>query len=221
MNINKVRLSSDIYGFSVELTDMGVPRLSNWLNKITLYKKVAKVDAIARRYFVMDSFNGAITTMGIIMGSIIAGVVNVNVIATLIISTTLAMSISGFFGTFMAESVERKIEISRLEDALLMKLEGSIYANVIKFASLYLGLIDALSPIIPASMMLLPILLAGMGALKASTSLHISLFLSLLYLFVLGAAFSKYIGRRGIVEGLKFVLIGLFTSLVIYLLLKG
>ncbi|MBS7635721.1 hypothetical protein KEJ37_00005 [Candidatus Bathyarchaeota archaeon] len=58
---------------------------------------------MARRYFVMNGFDGAMTIFGIILGSWMVGVIKPEVILLAGLGACLVMGVSGFFGAFMVE----------------------------------------------------------------------------------------------------------------------
>ena len=76
--------------------------------KIRLYLRVTKASGIARRYFVMNGFDGAMTTFGVVLGSWIAGVARSEIIILAGLGACLAMGLSGFFGAYIAERAERE-----------------------------------------------------------------------------------------------------------------
>jgi len=69
--------------------------IRQWLNLAKQYNEIARVEEIARRYFVMNAFDGVLTIIGMLMGNLAAGVTNPNIVITTGLSTSIAMSISG------------------------------------------------------------------------------------------------------------------------------
>ena len=55
------------------------------------YNNIANVGEIARRYFVMNAFDGVLTIIGMLMGNMAAGVTNANIVITTGLSTSIAM----------------------------------------------------------------------------------------------------------------------------------
>ena len=49
-------------------------KLDNLRRKFKRYSEITQVDEIARRYFVMNAFDGCLTILGIIVGAYVAGV---------------------------------------------------------------------------------------------------------------------------------------------------
>jgi hypothetical protein len=83
-------------------------RLIDLLRKVKLYLQVTHTGAIARRYFFKNGFDSAMTLLGIVMGSWIAGVSNPWVIVAAGLGACLAMGISGLFGAYMTKKVGRE-----------------------------------------------------------------------------------------------------------------
>ena len=92
------------------------------LKKSKEYIEIAKVGEIARRYFVLNAFDGALTVLGIIMGSYVVGVKDPRVVIGASFGACLAMGVSGFWGAYMAERAERKRALKDLEMALFINL---------------------------------------------------------------------------------------------------
>ena len=66
--------------------------------------------AIARRFFVMNSFDGSLTMLGIIVGSWVSGVRNPSKIVGTGLGACLAMGISGMVGAYASERAERILD---------------------------------------------------------------------------------------------------------------
>ena len=77
--------------------------------------RITEGEEMARRYFVMNSFDGILTVLGILLGSWVANGTNVKAIIYVTFATCFAMFISGFFGTFMTERAERERELKEIE----------------------------------------------------------------------------------------------------------
>ncbi|MEM2367933.1 MAG: hypothetical protein QXQ50_06850, partial [Candidatus Bathyarchaeia archaeon] len=77
--------------------------------KARIYLHVTKASGLARRYFVMNGFDGAMTIFGIVLGSWIAGVTKPEVILLAGFGVCLAMGVSGFFGAFMLKKPKENV----------------------------------------------------------------------------------------------------------------
>ncbi len=185
------------------------------IKNMKFYLKITRGDTIARRYFIMNSFDGIVTILGIITGSFATNIADPGKILAIGLSAAVAMGISGISGTFIAEKTEREIEISELEESLLSDLKDTIYAKAVRFTVIFVSLIDALSPLLASAIALIPIILSCYNILPNITGIYLSEVSALIYLFVLGSALAKTLGKNLIIEGAKMMIIGIITGVVI------
>jgi VIT family len=68
---------------------------------------------IARRYFVIGAFDGALTIMGVILGAYAAGELTKNLVLVAGSATAIALSVSSAVGAYEAERIESSIHPSR------------------------------------------------------------------------------------------------------------
>ena len=92
--------------------------LRSRLGRFRSYIRVAGASAIARRYFVMNAFDGALTILGVIVGAFMAREVDPRVIMGAGVGASLAMGISGAWGAYMAERAERRRSLKELENQM-------------------------------------------------------------------------------------------------------
>jgi len=85
-----------------------------FFGKIRVYLKITKASGTARRYFVINGFDGAMTIFGIVLGSWIAGVSEPEIMVLAGLGACLAMGFSGFFGAYMAEKAERERRLKEM-----------------------------------------------------------------------------------------------------------
>jgi len=181
----------------------------NFLSEI----KFLKGEEILRRYFVMNSFDGVLTTLGILFGSFISDSIIPSLIVRIVIATGIAMFISGFFGTYLTESSERKREIKELERAMLKKFKNSTLQKTASKISLISAIVDGISPLIASVIIILPFFLR----INPFTSFYISVGIGFGLLFLLGSYLSKISRERIVIGGVKMVLAGMVAALLILL----
>ena len=185
------------------------------IRNIKFYLSITKGNTIARRYFIMNSFDGIVTILGVVTGSFATNIFDPSKILAIGLSTALAMGISGISGTFIAEKTEREIEMSHLEASLLSDLKGTIYAKAVRFTVIFVSLVDALSPILASVIALIPIILAYYKILSNIIGIYLSEVFALIYLFILGFSLAKTLGKNLIIEGIKMMFIGILTTIII------
>lgn len=191
-------------------------RLQGWLRKVKVYLDVTRARGIARRYFVMNGFDGSMTMFGIIIGSWVARVSEAGIIVAAGLGACLAMGVSGFFGAFMAEKAERKGHLRTLEAA--PNQPDSIYYEASRFVSVYVALIDGISPTLTALVSLAPFIFTRMGLLSIGNAYIISLILAFATLFSLGFYLGRIARERVWLYGAQMVAVGIITAIIIFLL---
>ena len=189
----------------------------SFFRKIRLYLKVTRAGGIARRYFVMNGFDGAMTAFGIILGSWIAGVSEPQIIILAGLSACLAMGFSGFFGAYMAERAERERHLKELEKATHNHVDPIQY-EASRFVEFYVALIDGLSPALTAIISLTPFILTLVGLTSMANAYIVSLILSLITLFLLGIYLGKIAKENSWLYGIAMLVVGTFTAFIIFLI---
>jgi len=193
--------------------------LKNYLGRFRSYIKVTEASDIARRYFVMNAFDGALTILGVIVGAFMIREVNPRVIIGAGVGASLAMGISGAWGAYMAERAERRRSLKELENHMFRNLEGSILDKASKAAALWIALVDGLSPALAAAIPLMPFAMVLAHIIPVETGLVASLTLNLFILFTLGVFLGKVSHENIWIHGLLMVGAGILTALLLLVFL--
>jgi predicted membrane protein (TIGR00267 family) len=178
---------------------------------------------IARRYLAMNAFDGALTMLGLIFGGLISmRTTNPEVVfdALLLaaVGTSVAMAVSGFSGSYLAESAERDREVEEIGKAMLSDMSNTMYAKATRTTSAVVALVDGLSPSVAAFIIITPLLLVPSGVLSVSMAFYIAIFICLGLLFALGL-FLGTISRKNIwVYGAKTLLAGIVTAIILFVI---
>src|SRR5512136_2017706 len=103
--------------------------LSDWLKRLKFNFALTKSGAIARRYFVIGAFDGALTILGVILGAYASqGHDHPELAKELILAAGfaggIALAISSTVGAYEAERVEHLLQHMKLEKAMLRPVEG-------------------------------------------------------------------------------------------------
>ena len=192
--------------------------LKEFFKQSKKYMEIAKVGEIARRYFVLNAFDGALTVLGIMMGSYLVGDKEPHIIVGAAFGACLAMGISGFWGAYMGEKAERTRALKDLETALFMDLKNTVLAKASKIATLWIAFVDGISPSVIALTAIIPYLLSHINLINFETAFYTSLTLILAMLFVLGAFLGKISRENIVIHGLKMVIVGLAVAAIFLLL---
>lgn len=189
----------------------------SFFRKVSVYLKVTKATGIARRYFVMNGFDGAMTVFGIVLGSWIAEVSKPEILILAGTGACLAMGLSGFFGAYMAEKAERGRHLKEMEKATHNNVDPIQY-EAARFVTLYVAVVDGLSPALTAIISLIPFMLVSVGWMPMTDAYMFSLALSLTALFLLGIYLGKVARENGWLYGVAMLTVDAFTALIIFLI---
>ena len=189
-----------------------------FLEKFKYYLNISKVTPISRRCFVKNGFDGAMTALGIIVGAYISSVTNSLWIISAGIGVSIAMGLSGFFGAYITEESERSITLNNLEKSMLKKLDKSVIGRAKNFATLWVALIDGMSPFIIAMISLIPFILSAFNLLPFLYAFYSSVGITLIILFLLGVYLGKASKRNIIISGLKMLSAGLLLTVLSFIL---
>ena len=191
-------------------------RLEERFKKVKVYLDVTHARGVARRYFVMNGFDGSMTMIGIVVGSWVAGITEAGIIIATGLGACLAMGISGFFGAYMAETAERKGITKTLET--MLNQPDPIHYEASRFVPVYVALIDGLSPTLTAIVSLVPFILARIRLLSIGNAYIISFALTIAILFSLGVYLGKIAKERIWLYGAQMGAVGITTAIIIFLL---
>jgi predicted membrane protein (TIGR00267 family) len=177
------------------------------LREFSEYRRIAEVDEIGRRVIANNGFDGVMTMIGVLMGSWVAGVQDPRIVVSTGLATCVAMGISGAWGSYMAESAERKHSMQDLEQAMLCDMSDTKQARASRFATIVIAALDGLSPLLSGMLVLLPFLLNRFWG-DILYSYLAGLAMAMLALFGLGA-FLATVARENVVRaGVRMIVAG-------------
>ena len=196
-------------------------RFSDYFGEIGTYLRVTRAQRILRRFFAMNAFDGAMTSLGVVIGAYITGIIDPRAIVGVIIVGGIAMAVSGFSGTYMTESAERSKALDELEEAMLVDLEDTIYGQASRFVSIFSGIVDGSAPFLASLPTVLPFALVLLGLLPIQIAFVASIGASLTTLFLLGVFLGRISKSNVIYSGIKMVVAGVAVALLALLLNSG
>lgn len=189
------------------------------LNKVSEYNDIAEIGEMARRYFAMNAFDGVLTIIGVLMGSLTAGITDARVVVTTGLSTSIAMGISGLWGSYLTESAERKRDMDELGRSTLTSLKKSRIGRASRFAAVIVSLVDGISPFLASLLVLIPFFISGLFP-NIRTVYYTALGGALLVLFALGIFLGSISKDNLLISGIKTLIAGI-ASIIIGSLLNG
>ncbi len=190
-------------------------------NVIREYNHISGTAEIARRYLVMNAFDGVLTIIGVLMGNYMAGVRDVAIVINTGLTTSVAMGVSGLWGAYLTESAERERDLAELEKSTLTDLKDTKIGRASRWAVIIVSLVDGLAPFVAALLVMIPLFLSKLiGSIEVSYLL--SLALSLLTLFGLGVFLGRISKRNIMIYGLRTLIAGVVSIALGFLLgVKG
>ena len=186
------------------------------LSEVSQYFAVTGAQKIIRRYFAMNAFDGAMTSLGVVMGAWLGEITDPRSIIGVIITGGVAMMVSGFSGTYMTESAERNHSLNELEDAMLINLDDTIYGQASRFVSIFAAIVDGSAPFLASIPAVVPFLLVS--SLGLQFAFIISAAACMLTLFGLGVYLGTISGENVIISGAKMVVSGIAVAIIALLL---
>lgn len=181
------------------------------------YERIAGFSQIARRALANNSFDGVLTTIGVLMGNYVAGVRDASIVIRTGVATSMAIGISGLWGAYLAESAERARDLAELEQIALTDLGDTKIGRASRVAVIVVSVVDGLAPFVSSLLVLTPLFAAGLFR-DVLVSYALSLIVALAALFGLGM-FLGHISRRGLLGyGLRTVMAGLVSIALSFLL---
>jgi len=192
-------------------------RISDLWQQFREYGKLANVAEIARRYFAMNAFDGALTMIGVLMGNFTAGVDTPRIVVSTGLATSVAMGISGLWGAYLTEAAERKREISEISEQVLIDLNDTRIGKASRFAVAVVAVVDGISPALAALIILSPFFIADVFG-QIQIVYFTALGMALLSLFALGAFLGTVSRENVFLYGLRTVVAGLVSIGISYLL---
>ncbi|MCW8900022.1 MAG: VIT1/CCC1 transporter family protein [Gammaproteobacteria bacterium] len=187
------------------------------LQKIKATFRLTKSHDIARRYFVVNGFDGALTMLGLIMGFLFSDVVSTTVILNACLGAAIALGMSGVSSAYVSESAERNRELSKLEGAMIRDLHDSAHGDAARNVPWLIALVNGSAPLIISLLILLPFFISKAGILFPVSPLYFAIGIAFFLIFLLGVFLGRISGISWLRSGLQTLLIATITALLIYL----
>ena len=184
--------------------------------KLHEYNNIAGIAEIGRRYFAMNSFDGILTIMGMLIGQYMAHINDPHIIITTGFAASIAMGISGTWGTYLTEEAERKKKLKELGQHTLRELHTTKIARAEKVATLIVSLIDGLSPFAAAFIVILPFFFVP--SILINTAFFISFAIAFLLLILLGGYLGHISQENIFINGGKMAFAGVVCVIFVLLL---
>ncbi len=187
-------------------------------NRVAKILRYSRAEEYSRRYMVMNTFDGVMTVLGIILGSQLIGNGSAASILGAGVGASLAMGISGVSGTYMAEKAEQEKKVRAIEEAMLKDIRETVIGEAHMKAAIIASIVNALAALLAGLLIISPYALVIAGVLTYQAAFLTSLLMALVLLFILGVFLGKISGERLLISGAKALGVGLATLLLLLLL---
>jgi predicted membrane protein (TIGR00267 family) len=170
-----------------------------------------KVGPIARRYFVSNGFDGALTGVGVTVGAFLSGVPDGLTVVKIGLGAAVGLTTSGVWSVWEIERAEMRAELHKLEAEMLTDLSGTHVEREKNSNQVVNALMSGLGPLFGLVVPLTPFLLEG-AALSLLEATVVSVALACGVLFAFGAYMASISRQRWFVAGIRMGLAGIVVA---------
>lgn len=166
---------------------MLLEKIPSLLRNIQKLADMGDAKSVARRLFVTNSFDGLLTSLGVILGLYIGGVESPRAFIGGVLGGSLTMGFfSGFLGAFFSERAERLKELKEMQAHVMKDLSNTIYGKITKFVPLYVAFWSGLGVVLFPFIVVTPFALSILGVMGLKASIFASVGLVNTLIFLLG-----------------------------------
>ena len=188
----------------------------NIAEQILLFMRITRSQQIARRYFIVNGFDGTLTMLGLLTGFYVSGQVVLPVAISVCLGAAIALGMSGLTSAYISEAAERKHELKNLEQAMIADLGESAYGKASRLMPFYIALINGLAPFLIALIIITPLVIGNSHPQILPQPLETAALLAFLITFLLGIFLGRISGHFWLWSGIRTLIIAIITSTMIY-----
>jgi predicted membrane protein (TIGR00267 family) len=171
------------------------------------------VQAISRRYFISNGFDGTLTCIGIVVGAVLSGVPDGLTVVKIGIGGAVGLGTSAVWSVWEIERAETKAEILELERAMLTDLDDTQVERSKQGERLVHSTMSGMGPLVGIVLPLTPFLLEGTVFTMVTAAL-VSIAIGIAILGVFGAYMGSISGQRWYVAAARMATAGLVVAVV-------
>ncbi|MCK4849016.1 MAG: VIT1/CCC1 transporter family protein [Candidatus Heimdallarchaeota archaeon] len=188
------------------------------IQKIKELLAMGETEGIAKRYAIMNAFDGSLTALGIIIGSFLAHVIFPSTVILAGLGASIAMGVSGGFGAYLTETALKKQELLEKESAMLEEINDTVMDQAAQVSSIFVAVVDGLSPFIASSISFLPFFVILWTGLPIEIAYLTSVFFTAVTLFILGAYLGVISKENKWLYGIRMIIAGVVTGILVMML---
>jgi predicted membrane protein (TIGR00267 family) len=188
------------------------------LKKLKLLFRISRSQQIARRYFVVNGFDGALTMLGLLMGFYVADSVELTAVVSACFGAAVALGVSGVSSAYISESAEKQHELEKLEQAMITDLEDTAYGEAARLMPVVVAMVNGLAPFVIAMVIISPLWFSLWRPGVLTAPIEIATIIAFVLIFLLGVFLGRVSGTFWLWSGLKALGVAALTGLLILLL---
>jgi predicted membrane protein (TIGR00267 family) len=188
----------------------------SWIAEAKFLFGLGKSGRIARRYFVVNGFDGALTMLGLIVGFLFIAPDDLSVVINVCLAAAIALGMSGLSSAYVSESAERQHALNNLEEAMIIDLSESAHGKTAIWTPILVALVNGLAPLLISLLILSPLWLSSLGVLLPLTALYCAIIVAMLLVFLLGVFLGRLAGKFWLRSGIETLLLAAITTALIY-----
>lgn len=174
---------------------------------------IDEIGPIARRYFVSNGFDGALTGVGITIGAYLSGVPDGFAVIRIGLGGAVGLTTSGVWSVWEIERAEMQAELHDIEDAMLTDLSETQVERDKTSTQVVNALMSGLGPLVGLLLPLIPFLFEGAPlSLFQATLLSVAVTVGVLFTF--GAYMSTISRQRWYIAGIRMGLAGIVVAVI-------
>lgn len=185
-------------------------------DRLRLLIQLTHAHNIARRYFVTNGFDGALTMLGLTMGFYSSGGVPTQIAINACLGAAVALAVSGLASAYVSETAEREKELRELEQALVTDLRKSAHGRAAQLVPMLIAAVNGLAPLVIALFIISPFWAEQANVALPIPPLELSIILAFVTLFFLGIFLGTVSGRFWLWAGLRTLLIAFLTAGIVF-----
>ena len=171
------------------------------------------VGPIARRYFVSNGFDGALTGVGVTVGAYLSGIEDGLTVVSLGLAAAVGLTTSGVWSVWEIERAEMRAEIQETEDAMLADLSDTRVERDKMENQVVNALMSGLGPLLGLVVPLIPFLVEGtIFSLLQATLVSVAMAVGVLFTF--GAYMASISRQKWYVAGIRMGLAGVVVAVI-------
>lgn len=172
------------------------------------------ISSISRRYFISNGFDGALTGIGIVVGSFLSGIPSGVTIIKISLGAAVGLGTSGVWSVWEIERAEKKAEILKIEKAMLTDLDDTNIQKNKTGARKINAIMSGIGPLIGVLIPIIPFFLVDPSYITPQTATIASIGIAITILFIFGAYMGKISKQKWYISGIRMGLAGLIVAFI-------